>query len=170
MQCCWRSFLKMESFSFIQELTVLFEVRFKIFSEKKKKSRKLQKLLWLLQKSVIPLNLEYLVRSMAPENHKNHKLICLLIFTLCWQIVKEKKCILSSPWMYHVWTFIFRMKIFQLPSTSRNQSQTQALEKTGRSVIGPLWKNITYTSFGFKTFTKIGIFIAHTISLALSKK
>ena len=115
MQCCWRSFLKMESFSFIQELTVLFEVRFKIFSEKKKKkSRKLQKLLWLLQKSVISLNLEYLVRSMAPENHKNHKLICLLIFTLCWQIVKEKKCILSSPWMYHVWTFIFRMKHFSI--------------------------------------------------------
>ena len=59
--------------------------------------------------------------------------------------------------------------IFQLPSASRNQSQTQALEKTGRLVIGPLWKNITYTSFGFKIFTKIGIFIAHTISLALSK-
>ena len=35
------SFLKMESFSFIQELTVLFEVRFKIFSEKKKKIQKI---------------------------------------------------------------------------------------------------------------------------------
>ena len=59
LQCCWLSFILVESFCFLQEFNILYELRFTIFSQKKIPRNK-KKSLWLLQKLVTLFNLGYL--------------------------------------------------------------------------------------------------------------
>ena len=62
-----------ESFSFLQEFRISFELRFTTFSQKKKTKNLENASLWLLQKLIILLSLGYLLISVAPGNHK---LVC----------------------------------------------------------------------------------------------
>ena len=62
-----------ESFSFLQEFKILFELRFTTFSQKKIPKNLENKSLRLLQKLVNLLNLGYLLISVAPGNHN---LVC----------------------------------------------------------------------------------------------
>ena len=105
-----------------------------------KKSRKLPKILWLLPKLVISLNLGYLVTSMAPENHKNQKLICLFFYYFLLLNFKNKNNAFFQAHKFAMFELSYlEWNIFQLPSTSRNQRQAWTSEKTGPSTVGPTW-------------------------------
>ena len=66
-----------EKFSFLQEFKISFELRFTTFSQKKISKNPKNKPLSLQQKLITLLNLEYLLISVAPGNHKSPNLFII---------------------------------------------------------------------------------------------
>ena len=146
MQCYWLSFILVESFSFLQEFKIPFELRFKTFIhsfihsfiQKKKKIQKINHSdcykNWLLS-SIWDMCWYQSLQSQISL------LIYLFVYYFLMANCRNKN---NTVFQGHTWAKVkleySKWQIFQVPFAHRNETWVRNLGKTGSSYIGPLWK------------------------------